>query len=68
MRNGVRLACDVGSVRIGIARSDPGGLMAVPLQAVPADERAVAAVAALVSEYEAIEVLVGLPLSLDGSE
>ena len=42
--------------------------MAVPLQAVPADERAVAAVAALVDEYDAIEVLVGLPLSMDGSE
>ncbi|CAB4943979.1 MAG: Holliday junction resolvase RuvX [Actinobacteria bacterium] len=68
MRNGVRLACDVGSVRIGIARSDPGGLMAVPLQAVVADERAVAAVAALVDEYEAIEVIVGLPLSMDGTE
>ncbi len=68
MRNGVRLACDVGSVRIGIARSDPGGMMAVPLQAVVADERAVAAVAALVDEYEAIEVIVGLPLSMDGTE
>ena len=42
--------------------------MAVPLQAVPADERAIAALAALVDEYEAIEVLVGLPLSMDGSE
>jgi putative Holliday junction resolvase len=68
VRNGVRLACDVGSVRIGIARSDPGGMMAVPLQAVVADERAVAAVAALVDEYEAIEVIVGLPLSMDGTE
>ena len=43
-------------------------MMAVPLQAVVADERAVAAVAALVDEYEAIEVIVGLPLSMDGTE
>ena len=42
--------------------------MAVPLQAVSADERAVAAVGSLVDEYEAIEVIVGLPLSMDGTE
>ncbi len=34
MRHGVRLAADVGSVRIGIARSDPGGLLASPLTTV----------------------------------
>lgn len=63
---GARLACDVGSVRIGIARSDPHGILATPLDAVPAGERAIRAVADLVSETEAVEVVVGLPLSLDG--
>ena len=68
MRTGVRLAIDVGSVRIGVARSDPGGLMAVPLDAIPASDLALATVSGLVDEYEAIEVVVGLPLSMDGSE
>lgn len=68
MRNGVRLAIDVGSVRIGVARSDPGGLMAVPLDALSANDQAIAAVSGLVDEYEAIEIVVGLPLSMDGTE
>lgn len=63
---GARVACDVGSVRIGIARSDPHGILATPIDAVPAGERAIDAVAAIVSETEAVEVIVGLPLSMDG--
>ncbi|CAB4919392.1 MAG: Holliday junction resolvase RuvX [Actinobacteria bacterium] len=68
MRIGVRLAIDVGTVRVGVARSDPGGLMAVPLDAIAANDRAWAAVIGLIDEYEAIEVIVGLPLSMDGTE
>lgn len=66
MRTGVRLACDVGSARIGVARSDATGLLAVPLDAVPAGPDAWGAVAAAVVEWEAIEVVVGLPLSMSG--
>jgi putative Holliday junction resolvase len=62
------LACDVGSVRIGIARSDPHGLLAVPLDAVKAGDIAMKDVALLAAEYEAIEIIVGLPLSMDGTE
>lgn len=68
MPRGVSLACDVGSVRIGIARCDPHGLLATPLDAVAAGARAVAEVADLVRETEAMEVVVGLPLSMDGTE
>ena len=68
MRPGVRLACDVGTVRIGVARSDALGMLAVPLDAVPAGEAAIAAVAGLVAEWEAIEVYVGLPLHMSGQE
>ena len=68
MRSGVRLACDVGSVRIGIARSDATGMLAVPLDAVAAGDDSVEAVRALVAEWEAIEVVVGLPLHLSGQE
>lgn len=68
MPTGVRLACDVGSARIGIARCDPHGLLATPLEAVPAGPQAIAAVAAIVIETESVEIVVGLPLSMDGSE
>lgn len=68
MRPGVRLACDVGSVRIGLARSDALGMLAVPLDAVPAGEGSEATVARVADEWEAIEVFVGLPLHLSGAE
>jgi putative Holliday junction resolvase len=65
---GVRLAVDVGSVRIGLARSDPHGILATPLAAVPAGEGAVAQVAAQARECEAVEIIVGLPIGLNGAE
>lgn len=68
MRSGVRLAVDVGTVRIGIARSDASGTLAVPLDAVRAGPTSFDAIAALVHEWEAIEVVVGLPLSMSGDE
>ena len=68
MRPGVRVALDVGSVRVGVARSDATGMLAVPLEAVPAGDAAVEAVRAIVAEWEAIEVYVGLPLHLSGAE
>ena len=68
MRPGVRLACDVGSVRIGLARSDALGMLAVPLDAVPAGDGSQESVAGAVGEWEAIEVFVGLPLQLSGDE
>lgn len=68
MRPGVRLACDVGTARIGLARSDATGTLAVPLDAVPAGDGAIEAVRATIGEYDAIEVVVGLPLHLSGRE
>ena len=68
MRPGVRLACDVGSVRIGLARSDGSGLLAVPLPAVPAGDRSIDSVLAVIGEWEAVDVYVGLPLHLSGQE
>lgn len=68
MRPGIRLACDVGSARIGIARSDPQGVLAVPLDALPAGGQGIDRVLDLIAEYEPIEIVVGLPLSLNGQE
>ncbi|MFT4137151.1 Holliday junction resolvase RuvX [Microbacterium sp.] len=67
-RRGVRLGVDVGKARVGVARCDPDGLLAVPVETVRRDEHAVARVAELAAEYEAMELLVGLPISLSGDE
>lgn len=68
MRRGRRLGIDVGSVRIGIATSDPEGLIATPLATVAAGDSAIAELSRLACETEAIEIVVGLPISLDGRE
>lgn len=68
MRHGVRLGVDVGDVRIGVARSDPHGILATPVETVQAGRRSQARIAALVAEHEAVEVVVGLPRSMSGAE
>ncbi|MBO3747723.1 Holliday junction resolvase RuvX [Streptosporangiaceae bacterium NEAU-GS5] len=68
MRQGVRLGVDVGSVRIGVARSDPSGLLATPVETVRRGRGDLARIAAIAAEHEAIEVVVGLPTSLSGRE
>lgn len=67
-RRGVRIGVDVGKARVGVARCDPDGMLAVPVETVPRDEASVARIAALAAEHDAIEVLVGLPISLSGGE
>lgn len=65
-RRGVRLGVDVGAVRIGIAKCDPDGILATPLTVVPRGDGDLAAIAELVEEQGAMEILVGLPVSLNG--
>ncbi|MGB9376835.1 MAG: Holliday junction resolvase RuvX [Mycobacteriales bacterium] len=62
---GVRLGVDPGQVRVGVAASDPGGLLATPLTTLPR-AGSVKALARLVEETSAVEVIVGLPRSLSG--
>jgi putative Holliday junction resolvase len=66
VRPGVRIGVDVGSVRIGVARTDASATLAVPVETVARGEGDLERLAALVVEYEAVEVIVGLPLSLSG--
>lgn len=68
MRRGRRIAVDVGDARIGVASCDPDGLLATPVETVPAGKKSLGRLTALVAEYEAIEVVVGLPRSLSGRE
>jgi putative Holliday junction resolvase len=69
VRRGVRIGVDVGKARIGVARSDPSGLIATPVVTVAraadgdADVREILGAA---TEHDAIEIVVGLPLSLSG--
>ena len=68
MRRGVRIGIDVGTVRVGVARSDPDAVMAVPVETVPRGNTDVTRIKELVVEYDALEVLVGLPVGMDGQE
>jgi putative Holliday junction resolvase len=68
LRAGVRLGVDFGSARIGVARSDPGGLLASPLATVPRGPGDLDRLVALALEHDAMEVIVGLPTSLSGQE
>ena len=68
MRAGRRLGVDVGDVRVGVATCDPDGLIATPVETVPAGPGCIPRIVALAEEYDVIEVIVGFPLSLSGRE
>jgi putative Holliday junction resolvase len=68
MRPGTRLGIDPGDARIGVARSDPSGFLATPLETVRRGQGDVRRLSRLVVEHEATEVVVGLPRSLSGAE
>lgn len=68
VRPGSRVGVDVGDARIGIARSDPSGMLATPLETVRRGAGDLARIRAVVEETEAVEVVVGLPRSLSGGE
>jgi putative holliday junction resolvase len=68
-RQGRRLGLDVGTVRVGVALSDPTGTLASPLETVQRarDESDLDRIAALVEEHEVTEVIVGEPRHLSGA-
>ena len=68
MRPGVRLGIDPGDARIGVARSDPSGFLATPVETVRRGKGDLARLARLAREDEAVEIVVGLPRSLSGGE
>jgi putative Holliday junction resolvase len=65
---GVRLGIDVGTVRIGVAASDPDGLMAFPIATVARGPEAALEVLGHAAERDARWLFVGLPRHLDGRE
>ena len=56
----------MGSVRIGVACSDPDAILATPVETVRRDRNGkhLRRLAALAAEFEAVEVVVGLPRTL----
>jgi putative Holliday junction resolvase len=62
------LALDVGDRRIGVALSDPIGILASPLTTIQrrSEREDVQAVLDLVEEHDVGEIVVGMPLSLSG--
>jgi putative Holliday junction resolvase len=68
LRSGVRLGIDPGDARIGVARSDPSGFLATPVETVKRGRGDLQRILAIVQQEEAVEVVVGLPRSLSGSE
>lgn len=62
------LGLDVGDRRIGVALSDPTGILASPLTIIKrtSDEQAIDAILKIVVERGAERIIVGLPRSMDG--
>ena len=63
----MRLALDWGEARIGVAACDRDGILAYPVQTVPAGPQAIAQLCAIIAEYEPVLIYVGLPRSLRGA-
>jgi putative Holliday junction resolvase len=71
MDRGSRLAIDVGTVRIGLAICDPDSIVCTPLPALIRSKllsESLQEILGIVSQNDVIEVYVGDPLSLSGSE
>jgi putative Holliday junction resolvase len=60
------LGVDLGTVRVGLAVSDPDGILAQPLDVIPR-ENAELEVAARAAHLEVSEIVVGMPITLGGT-
>ena len=63
------LGLDIGDKRIGVALSDPHGILASPFTIINRkDETAdIEAIISIISQHQVERVIVGLPRSMDGS-
>ncbi len=66
MQRGRRIAFDVGSARIGVAISDPDGILASPIARIECNGDEIQAVKQLLDEHEPVAIYVGLPIHLEG--
>lgn len=69
MKPGRRIGFDFGDVRIGVAVTDPSGILSTPLKfIVNTEESLVSEISSLYEEYQPIYTAIGLPSHLSGSE
>ncbi len=72
MRHGIRIGIDPGDARIGVARSDPSGFLATPVETVRRGKGDLARIVRILAEEgdgsPVLEVVMGLPRSLSGGE
>lgn len=68
MAPGRVLAVDPGQRRVGLAVSDAGGTVALPLEVIPADKDVLKRIGEVAIQNLVDEIVVGLPLRLDGME
>lgn len=69
IRSGRRLGVDVGRARIGIAVCDRDGLLATPVETVRRDDSTdLRRILEIADEYDVLELVVGLPLSMSGGD
>jgi putative Holliday junction resolvase len=61
------LGIDLGRARIGVAVSDELGMLAHPVETIPADNQATRRIAEIVRDKDAERVIVGLPRHMNGS-
>ena len=67
MKIGRRIALDYGDTRIGVAMSDPHGILASPLTVLLREDPSLAQkIQSLIAEYEPISIYLGNPLHLSG--
>ena len=59
---------DPGDARIGVASSDPSGIIATPVETVPRGRGDLDRLATLTDELGAVRIYVGLPRSMSGGE
>jgi putative holliday junction resolvase len=64
------LGLDLGNVRIGVALSDSLGMTAQPLKVLKSEgtQKDLINLGEMVNEYEVTQVIVGLPINMDGTE
>lgn len=62
------MALDWGDARIGVAACDRDGVLAYPLDTVPAGRDELVRLVAIITEQDPLEVVVGLPRSLSGAD
>lgn len=64
------LAIDPGTKRVGLAISDENRVIATPINAIDRTswKKLLSEIKAIIASYDAVAVVVGLPLNTDGSE